>query len=323
MIVYHDLNDIDIKERTAIALGNFDGVHRGHQELIRRAVAAGREKNLASAVFTFSNHPRNLLAGEDVVKNILYPEEKQRIIEDLGVDILFDIPFTWDICAMEPLSYIEELLFGAFRAQEIFCGFNYTFGYKAGGDVRLLKKEGAARGREVHVLDPVRVNGRIVSSTLIRECIEVGNIEACDAFLGRPYSLNGTVVHGNEIGRTIGFPTCNLLVDETMVTPPNGVYVTNCLVEELADPQEAEQTGYPFVWRRYPAVTNIGVKPTIGTYAKNVETHIFDFDRDMYGQDIRVEFLKMTRPETRFDGLEALQAQIARDCANARAYHGI
>ena len=135
MRIFHDLKDIDIKKPTSIALGNFDGVHKGHQELMRRAVAAGKEKGLTSAVFTFSNHPRNLIAGEDVVKNILYPEEKQRIIESMGVDILFDIPFTWDICGMEPVRYIEELLFGAFRAQEIFCGFNYTFGYKAGGDV--------------------------------------------------------------------------------------------------------------------------------------------------------------------------------------------
>ena len=320
MKIYHDLKDIDIKKPTAIALGNFDGVHKGHQELMRRAVAAGKEKGLKSAVFTFSNHPRNLLAGEDVVKNILYPDEKRRIIESMGVDILFDIPFTWDICGMEPVRYIEELLFGAFRAQEIFCGFNYTFGYKAGGDVRLLEEEGARHGAAVHVLEPVMVGGKIVSSTLIRECIEAGNIEACDSYLGRPYTLNGKVVHGNEIGRTIGFPTCNLLVDETMVTPPNGVYVTNCLIEETV---RGAHGSLKTVWKRYPAVTNIGVKPTIGTFTKNVETHIFDFNRDMYDVDIRVEFLKMTRLETKFDSLEALKEQIARDCAKARAYHNI
>ena len=315
MRIYHDLNDIDIKRPTSIALGNFDGVHKGHQELMRRAVAAGKEKGLASAVFTFSNHPRNLLAGEDVVKNILYPEEKRRIIEGMGVDVLFDIPFTWDICVMEPVRYIEDLLFTAFRAQEIFCGFNYTFGHKAGGNVGLLQEECEKHGRCAHVLDPVMVDGRIVSSTLIRTYIAEGKIEACDACLGRPYALNGTVVHGNEIGRTIGFPTCNLLVDETMVTPPNGVYVTNCIIRREQDGRVKEE--------KHPAVTNIGVKPTIGTFAKNVETHIFDFEEDLYGKDIRVEFLKMTRPEVRFDGLEALKEQIARDCAQARAYHGI
>ncbi len=315
MRIFHDLKDIDIKKPTSIALGNFDGVHKGHQELMRRAVAAGKEKGLTSAVFTFSNHPRNLIAGEDVVKNILYPEEKQRIIESMGVEVLFDIPFTWDICGMEPVRYIEELLFGAFRAQEIFCGFNYTFGYKAGGDVALLREEGARCGKSVNVLDPVMVDGKIVSSTLIRSCIAEGKIEACDTYLGRPYTLNGTVVHGNEIGRTIGFPTCNLLVDETMVTPPNGVYVTNCIIRRMQNGTVKEE--------KHPAVTNIGVKPTIGTFAKNVETHIFDFNEDLYDQDIRVEFLKMTRPEVRFDGLEALKEQIARDCAQARAYHGI
>ena len=320
MIIYHDIKDINIKRPTSIALGNFDGVHKGHQELIRQAVEEGKAKGLLSAVFTFSNHPRNLLAGRDVVRNILYPDEKQRIIEEMGVDVLFDIPFTWDICGMEPVRYIEELLFGAFRAQEIFCGFNYTFGYKAGGDVRLLEEEGAKHGKAVHVLKPVMIDGKIVSSTLIRDCIAAGDIEACDKYLGRPYTLNGTVVHGNEIGRTIGFPTCNLLVDETMVTPPNGVYVTNCLIQETVAAADGRKAA---MWKRYPAVTNIGVKPTIGTFTKNVETHIFDFNRDMYGQDIRVEFLRMTRSETRFDGLQALKEQIGRDCAQARAYHGI
>lgn len=305
MIVFESLQDIANIQETAVALGNFDGVHVGHQALIRDAVRVAEENGLKSAVFTFSNHPRNLIAGEDVVKNILLPEEKRRILESLGIDYLFEIPFTKDIATTEPADYVRHLLAGTFRARDLFCGFNYHFGHRAGGDVDILKQLGEELGLTIHVHAPVRVRDMVVSSTLIRDCIAAGEMEDADALLGRAYELKGTVVVGNQLGREIGFPTCNISVDRTMATPPNGVYITHCL--------RAGET--------FPAITNIGVKPTIGTFEKNVETHIFDFDQEMYGEEVRIAFLKMVRPEMKFENLSELKAEIARNCDTARAYH--
>ena len=315
MKTFERLEDITNIEPTVVALGNFDGIHKGHQEIIGRSVKEAEAAGLKSAVFTFSNHTSSILKNVPQVKNILYPEEKMEILESMGVDYVFNIPFTEEILRMSPEEFIEEILVKRFNIREAYCGFNYSFGYKASGTPEILMHEGLRHGFGIHVQEPYVIDGIVVSSTYIRQLIEEGRMEECTKFMGRMYAISGEIVMGNKLGRTIGFPTCNLLVDETMVTPPNGVYVTNCIIRREQDGRVKEE--------KHPAVTNIGVKPTIGTFAKNVETHIFDFEEDLYGKDIRVEFLKMTRPEVRFDGLEALKEQITRDCAQARAYHGI
>lgn len=306
MKIFNSLDEIDNQiDETVVALGNFDGVHKGHQEIIARTVKSAEAAGYKSAVFTFSNHPKNLMAGEIEVKNILYPEEKAAIIAKLGVDYLFNIPFDRSILTMEPIDFIDRLLLEKFHMRQAYCGFNYHFGYKAKGDVEVLMKEGLKKGFGIHIQEPYKIDGDLVSSTFIRSLIQDGKVDQCMKYMGRLYAIGGEVVVGNKLGRTIGFPTSNIMIDESMVTPPNGVYVTYCTYNGI----------------RYPSITNVGVKPTIGSYNKNVETHIFNFDKELYGKDIRVEFLEKTRDERKFENVEELSRQITDDCITARSYH--
>ena len=307
MIVINNLEEIKNIPPCSIALGNFDGVHVGHQTLIRKAVEKARELGIKSAVFTFSNHPKNLFAGENVVKNIIYQEEKAALIEKLGVDYLFNVPFTYEVARMNAMSFIDNLLVDKMNLREAFCGFNYRFGYKAAGNPHILRQRGMVKGFNVNEIDPVTIEGDVVSSTLIRSLIRSGDMEECEKYLGRKYSVGGEVVVGNRLGRTIGFPTSNIMIDENMVTPPNGVYITKCVYNGHV----------------YNSITNVGVKPTIGTFQKNMETHIFHFNKELYGKHIQVIFLKKTRDEAKFRSVEELSAQIVKDCEEAKAYHGL
>lgn len=307
MIVFNSLEEIQNIEPCSIALGNFDGVHNGHRALISRAVDKAQELGIKSGVFTFSNHPKNFFAGDQIVKNIIYQEEKAKLIEDLGVDYLFNVEFTSEIASMEPVDFIDHILVDKLNLKEAFCGFNYRFGFKAAGNPQVLREEGLVKGYHVNEIEPVTVEGDVVSSTLIRGLIRSGKMEECEKYLGRKYSIGGEVVVGNRLGRTIGFPTSNIMIDENMVTPPNGVYITYCIHND----------------EKYPSVTNVGVKPTIGSFQKNMETHIFNFDKELYGKHIRVEFLKMTRDEAKFSSVEELSAQIVKDCEEAKSYHGL
>ena len=301
MKVFTTWEEIENIAPTVLALGNFDGVHAGHQTLIAHAVKNAEAAKLKSAVFTFSNHPK-----DDQVKNILVAGEKTRIMAELGVAYLFNMPFDASIMGLAAEAFIHEKLLAKLNMREVWCGFNYKFGHQAAGNPELLVREGIQSGFEVHVLPPVIIDGEVVSSSLIRRRIEAGDMEACRRLLGRHYAIDGTVVVGNKIGRTIGFPTSNLIIDASMASPANGVYITHSL----------------YGGARFPSITNVGVKPTIGQFQKNVETHIFDFEKELYGEKMRIEFLKKMRDECKFDDVDALKKQIAKDCALAKAFHG-
>ncbi len=305
MKLFNSLDKLNIMEDTVIALGNFDGIHRGHRELILRSVKSAEVAGMKSAVFTFSNHPRNLLGKGIEVKNILYPEDKIHILEQLGVDYLFSVPFTPRIQSLSPADFIDEILIQSLHMKEAYCGFNFRFGRKAQGDVETLMREGLKKGFGIHVMEPYLIEGQPVNSTMIRNLIESGQVDQCEKYLGRYYSIIGEVVVGNKLGKTLGFPTSNLIMDESMVAPPNGVYITYCIYDG----------------KRYPSITNVGEKPTIGNFEKNVETHIFNFDYELYGKKIRVEFLKRTREEVKFNSVDELSKQITQDCINAKAFH--
>lgn len=302
---FNSIDEIKNIKETVIALGNFDGVHKGHQELIRRTVKSAKMAGLKSAVFTFANHPKNVLAGKPVIKNILYLEDKAEIIGRLGVDYLFSLEFNETIQHMSAEEFIHELLMGAFKMREAYCGFNYRFGFKAAGTPKTLIRAGMKEGFGIHVLEPFKIDGNLVSSSLIRMLIAEGRVGECKKYMGRNYSVGGEVVVGNRIGRTIGFPTSNILIDEAMVTPAHGVYVTYCSYNGIC----------------YQGVTNVGIKPTIGDNKKNIETHIFNFSTDIYGRKIRVEFLERLRPEIKFKSVEELARQIKKDCRDAELYH--
>ena len=308
MRVFTDLNQIDDMENSVIAFGNFDGVHKGHQELIRRTVNSAISTGLKSIIFTFSNHPKNVLAGRRVVKNIQTFEEKIESIRSLGINYVVTVPFDDNIRYMEPEEFIIDILVKKLNMKEAFCGFNYSFGRNGRGTPETLMKVGFSQGYGIHVVEPFMVEGEIVSSTLIRKYIEEGRVDKCLKLMGRFYATGGTVVKGNKFGRTLGFPTTNLTLDDDMVSPANGVYVTYCYFEG----------------QRYASITNVGTRPTIGdANARSIETHIFNFDRDIYGQPIKVEFLERLRPELRFETMEELAVQIKEDCLTAASYHGI
>ncbi len=305
MKIFNSLEEIKNIDETVVALGNFDGVHKGHQQLISRTVSSAQVAGLKSAVFTFSNHPKNVTLKKSIVKNILYFDEKAQILENFGVEYLFNIPFDEKIMMMLPQNFIKEILIGTFKMRQAYCGFNYRFGYKAMGTPEILIKEGIKNDFGIHVLEPFKINGNLVSSTFIRELIENGDVNKCKEYMGRYYAIGGEVVVGNKIGRTIGFPTSNLIIDENMITPSNGVYVTICNYNGV----------------KYPSITNVGKKPTIGEYEKNVETHIFNFNKELYGKNIRVEFLEKARDERKFESVAELSKQIIADCIMAKAYH--
>lgn len=305
MKYFEKLEDIKNIENSVVALGNFDGVHLGHQALIKKTVELAKEKGLKSAVFTFSNHPKNTLPMAKPVKNIIYNEEKRNIIESLGVDYLYNLPFTQEIMTMSPVAFVEKLLVDKLSIKVGVCGFNFHFGYRGEGNPDILRKIGDEKGFEVFEMEPVKIEGNVVSSSLIRTLIASGRVDRCKTYLGRNYEIGGEVVVGNRLGRKLGFPTSNLVIDDCMVTPPNGVYVTIC----------------DYDGKKYPSVTNVGRKPTVGEFSKNVETHIFNFDKELYGKKIIVEFLEKTRDEVKFDSLEDLAEQILRDCKEAYEYH--
>lgn len=305
MEVFNNLEEIKNIEQTVMALGNFDGVHKGHIELIRRAVEDAEDTGLKSAVFTFSNHPKNFIAGKSVIKNIVTNEVKTDIISDLGVDYLFNIPFDEHVCNMEPVDFIDDLVIEKMRAAVLYCGFNYHYGKNATGSTEMLIRAAEAEGFEVNVLEPFIVNENLVSSTLIRSLIAEGKVDECAQYLGRHYYTQGIVQVGNRIGRTIGFPTSNIVIDDSMVWPSHGVYITNCYYDGT----------------KYHAVTNVGIRPTIGDNRKVVETHMFNFDKTIYESEIKVEFLKKIREEYKFKDKEELKKRIAVDKKIAEDYH--
>ncbi|NCB41768.1 MAG: bifunctional riboflavin kinase/FAD synthetase [Clostridia bacterium] len=295
---------IDIPQ-TAIALGNFDGVHKGHQALISACLESAETHGLAASVFTFSNHPINVISGKSTIKNVISFEEKADLLSALGVEYLFSFEFSEDIRNSSPCTFCRNILAESLRAKEVFCGFNYHFGHKAEGNPEVLIKYGLQYGYKTTVISPVKVEGIVASSTNIRNAVAMGEMDTYLNFTGRRYAILGHVVEGLKLGRRIGFPTINLALDPSMIMPKNGVYVTQTFVDGI----------------QYDSITNVGNKPTIGVFEKNAETHIFGFNRHIYGKDVRVEFIKMLRSELLFNTFEALAAQIEIDCRKAKEYH--
>lgn len=292
------------KEPIVLALGNFDGIHLGHKALIKECVAKAEEIGIKPAVFTFSNHPKNIIANESFTKNIVYFDEKAKILKDLGVKILFSIVFDEKVMTMSPREFVEDILIKKLNMKYAFCGFNYNFGAKGGGNTDDLIMLGKEFGFNVQIIPPIIIDGNLVSSTLIRSLIEEGKVDECIKYLGRPYSVDGQVIAGNKMGKALGFPTSNLAIDEEMVSPANGVYVSRSTYEGVT----------------YNSITNVGNKPTIGDYLRNVETHIFDFDKELYNKTIHVEFLQRIRDEIKFESKEELVKQIAKDCQYANKF---
>jgi len=289
----------------ALVVGNFDGVHMGHQAVLREAVEAARAASLATSVLTFDPHPAAVV-GSGAPPRLTTMERRSELIGELGVDSVFVRKFDAGFAALQPERFVRDLVVGALRARIVVVGQNFRFGAKRAGDLSLLRKLGAELGFEVRVhATAADARGRY-SSTRAREAIAVGDVAEAAHVLGRPHALSGPVVHGDERGRSIGFPTANL--DAAEMLPADGVYKT--LVDELGPDGTAR--------RLAAGVTNVGVRPTVGGGRRTVETYLLDFERDLYGANLRVHLVARIRGEKRFGSLDELKAQIAADVAAAR-----
>lgn len=313
--------------KVCLAIGFFDGVHLGHQQIIRQTIADARQHSALALVLTFDQHPNTVVAPDRVPPLIYSLPQRARVVEALGADALLVLHFDRQFSEQNGEAFIRRLARDLGRIQSIFVGSDFVFGHKRSGNVSLLKKLGDELNFAVHGLAAVSLDGQVVSSTRIREAIRAGGFGAAGQMLGRPYSLSACVVKGDQLGTKLGFPTANLEVTG-LVLPPNGVYAADVTRRTGVAPvsnQTPAQAENLYGDRRdgcptHPAVLNIGYRPTIAnlTAAPRVEVHLLDFQGDLYGEELEVTFLAKLRDERKFSSLEQLQAQIARDIAEAR-----
>lgn len=306
MKIIKNTTEFYMEEQTAVAIGKFDGFHCGHQKLLSR-LQEQKEKGLATVVFTFVPSPAAFFRKEPI-KDLTTIEEKRNIFEKAGIDYLIEYPFYQEIADMEPETYIKEVLVERIHARCIVAGEDVSFGKRGLGNAQLLEAKAKDYGYDVIMIEKVRYAGREVSSTFVREEVAKGNMELVHELLGIPYHVGGEIVHGRKLGRTLGMPTINQLPRQEKLLPPKGVYYSYVRYKD----------------RRLPSITNIGVKPTVAdTMVMGVETYIYDFDEDVYGEELEVYLLDFKRPEMRFDSVDALMRQMSEDIAEGREYHRI
>lgn len=292
---------------SVVTIGNFDGVHRGHQELIAVLLRAARRQGVLPVVFTFDPHPARILTPEKQIRRLFDDSDQRERLELLGVQVLIREPFHKEFSKISAPDFFENWLAKPLNPKTLVVGHDFAFGADRGGDQKFLKDACAARGIELQIVPAVMVEGAPASSSRIRQALANGDVEAAARFLGRPYYLKGEVMTGERRGRTIGVPTANLR-PRMEFTPKMGVYVSRTRVGS----------------QEFLSVTNLGVNPTFhsepGAPLK-VETHLLDFAGDLYGREIRVDLLRHLRDEQRFSGIEELKSQIAKDIAATRAHN--
>lgn len=295
MKIIKDTLDFSISEISAVTLGKFDGIHKGHQKLMRM-ILEKRKQGLKSVVFTFGQMPGTVLCGKG--RTILTGAERRKHLEGLGIDYMVECPFVPEIIQMEPEAFVDKILVGQLHAKYIAVGPDFRFGHNRRGSVKLLKQLAPVFGYEVEVFEKECLEDKVISSTYVRYMLQNGEMETVEKLLGYPYYVSGTVVHGHAIGRKLGIPTLNLIPDDEKMLPPNGVYLTKTV----------------FGQEEHLGITNVGVKPTIsGEELKGIETHLFDYEGDLYGREVTVVFYAFERPERRFESLEDLKKQLRED----------
>ncbi len=304
MKIYFSLNEIRAPfYRPAVTVGNFDGMHIGHQALFKRVVQLADGREGEKVAVTFNPHPLQVLMPDNPPRLISPLEQKIELIRAAGVDNLVCIPFTREFASISADGFVEDILCRIIGVEDLVVGYDYACGRGRQGDIPFLKKKGDELGFNLHVIPPVVIDGIVVSSSKIRELIIKGEMELVARMLGRYYQIRGTVRQGRKRGGTVlGFPTANIAINREDLSPKRGVYVVQVLYGR----------------RIYGGVMNIGYNPTFGDSGFGAEVHIFDFEMDIYGQEIRVNLIKMLREEITFSGPEELAAQISRDVADAK-----
>jgi riboflavin kinase / FMN adenylyltransferase len=300
MIVIRDLQDFPVLERAVVTSGTFDGVHVGHQKILSRLLESASVSGGQSVVVTYWPHPRLILAPQHPHELRLLSTIEERITElsKFKIDYLLIIPFTKEFSCLSPEAYVQQILLDTLHTKKLVIGYDHHFGRNRQGNFDFLHANASRFGFTIEEIPRQDIDEVGVSSTKIRQALESGDVEQAARFLGRPYSLTGTVVEGKKLGRTIGFPTANLQVAEPFkLIPASGVYAVRVRVK-----------GHPF-----GAMLNIGYRPTVGGTSLSIEAHLFQFSGDLYGQEVEVTFLKRLRDEHKFAGLEELKAQLAQD----------
>lgn len=291
---------------SVMALGNFDGMHRGHQAVIREARFLAEAQGAPLAVMTFEPHPRRFFRPDLPILRIVPFSEKARLLRDAGVGHLYVARFDAAFSRLPASAFIGDVLLGALRVRHVVTGHNFAFGHRRSGDVTYLRERSQALGFGYTKVQEAGTEEGGYSSTVIREALAAGDVDAAVAVLGRPYVMRGHVIHGDKRGRSIGFPTANIR-PAPLFLPRHGVYAVRLWLDGEAG--------------ALPAVANLGLRPTLDGSHRLLEVHAFDTARDMYGLEARVEFVKFIRPERKFSGIDALKAQIAQDVMATRAIH--
>ncbi len=304
-VIYSNNNNKFFSCDTGVGLGNFDGLHIGHMALINTLIRETQLNGLASVVYNFTKHPENILRKKLITPLLLTEQKKIDLLSEISLDYLYFDVFNEEFSRLSPENFVKQVLIDKLHIKLAVVGYDYKFGYQGQGDITLLKELGKKYGFRVIVISPIKCENEIISSTRIRELIINGDLETAYKLLARNYSITAEVVSGRRIGNTIGYPTANIHPERFLVLPANGVYITKTLLDG----------------KFYNSMTNVGFNPTFeDCKQKNVETHIIDFNKDIYGKKIEVFFLKKIRNERKFESVEHLIQQISKDMLEAKEY---
>lgn len=299
MKIYHHLDEFNPIENAVVTIGTFDGVHQGHRKIINRIVELAKDTGGESVILTFFPHPRMILHPEDQnLKLITTINEKAALLENLGVDHLIITPFSRDFSNQSAEEYIRDVLVKRIGTRKIVIGYDHRFGKDRQGGLADLQRVGPQYGFDVLEIPEQDINDMAVSSTRVREALLTGDIRLANTLLGYPFSLTGKVIKGDQIGRQLGYPTANLQVEETYkLIPSDGIYAVKVIVDR------AEHKGMAY----------IGHRPTVNGVTRNIEVNIFDFDQDIYGRDLKMDFYEFVRGDEKFTTLDALKIRLAED----------
>lgn len=299
------LRDVKRSTRSVVTVGTFDGVHAGHRAIMDTVAAKAKEQGARSVIITFDPHPREIISpGKSGIKLLTTLQERAEILEELGIDLLVVIPFDRDFSLLSSEEFIRDIIYKKIGVSEFVIGYDHHFGRNREGTIETIEKLGKELGFKAYVVSKREVGAKTVSSTAIRKAIsEEGNVRQAAEFLQRPYRLNGTVIHGDKRGKKLGFPTANIKPEQSnKIIPKEGVY--------------AVRVRFNNEW--FNGMMNIGHRPTFEGKTQTLEVHLFDFNEDIYGEEVQVRFLNRIRDEKKFDGIDNLKAQLAEDEQKAR-----
>lgn len=330
MQIYHHINDFKRIENAAVTIGTFDGVHLGHQKIISKLIEKAQEIKGESVILTFFPHPRMILnPGDHELKMINTMAEKALLLEKLGVDHLIITPFTRDFSNLSPQQYIKEILIDQIGMKEIVIGYDHRFGKDRSGSLKELQQFSGVYDYQIDEIPEQDIADLAISSTRIRKALAIGDVDTANELMNHPFSLSGKVIKGDQIGRTLGYPTANLFIEESYkIIPSDGIYAVEIFIPEETEKNKNQVIENPFQPykklktgnRKFKGMAYIGHRPTINGLSQNIEVNIFDFKEDIYHESIRLNFLHFIRHDVKFEGLEKLKEQLAKDKLSTLSY---